>query len=206
MLTEQTETKTVHGANNTDMEIMDTSTNNQEEEATAVSLKTVMAMFHKLEERMMQMEQRKPSPGKPDEKNEVRLLKKELEAKNDEISHLKQQTSQMQRASRLAYSTIDSLTKRMSMLETNANKRMISISGLFIHSQKKDEIGMEIGIFFESQMGIDVRIDDFFFINSTSPPICVITMATLTGQACSYGEQTTAQECTQHQRKTHLHQ
>ena len=93
-----------------------------------------------------------------------------------EIKSLKLKNYQMQCANRMAYCAMENITKKMSKLEISNNRKMITISGLFTYGEKKEDVGKEIQDFFETELDIVIKIDDFFFMGQSSPPLCVVSL------------------------------
>ena len=64
-------------------------------------------------------------------------------------------------------------------MELNTHKRTITITGLCIYNEKKDEIIKEVQCFIEYELGLTVNIEDVYFLGQNEPPMCVTILSNL---------------------------
>ena len=165
----------------TDQEMMPT------EKVKALNLELVMSMFNQLKSRLDKIEEKFPAEASGNEipdidrkiDNKVSDYEAKVEECQTEIKALRVKNYQISCAHQLTLNRIDDLEKRMSKLELNDNRKTVAITGLFVYSESKEDIGREIDDFFQSQLKINVKINDVFFVGTNNPPTCVVSLATL---------------------------
>ena len=137
-------------------------------------------MFQRLENRLGKIEATQQKDLRTDVTDDkVSKMETEIQKQKDELKELHLKNQQMVCVNKLQNKSIEDLTKRIEKLEVFNAKKTVSISGLHVYSKYKDEIGMEIQDFFQSQLGVNVRIDDTYFVGQNDPPVCVVTFGTL---------------------------
>ena len=128
-----------------DMETQEKPTEN----ITALSLETVMAMFHQLEQRMTNVEAGKEThPVQNEQLEQLKELKtseilkvSQMQSQIDkclgEIKDLRKENFILDRAARRSNMLINDLVERLEKLEMNNYRKMITISGLYIYGENK---------------------------------------------------------------------
>ena len=162
-------------------------TTSQHEEVKTLSLQSVMSMFKRLEGRIISVEEQVATNNSTqqtqisDEQPKQRFeeLIAELEVCKTEIDTLRRRNYLMKCANKVAFNSIDELSKRVNNLEMDKTRRMVSIHGLYIYHEKKDEVSMEVEVFLCEQVGVSVNVDDVYFLGSYEPRICIVSFATL---------------------------
>ena len=159
------------------------------EEIKAISIKAVIEMFKRLENRIDGLEGKNNQQHLPPNDqhtqdaqktaDKVSTLEVELESCKVELDTLKRKNHLMKCANKLAFNAIDELNKRLSTLELTNAKKTVSIHGLYIYQEKKEDIGMELEQFFDTELGVCVNVDDFYFVGNNDPPVCIVSFATL---------------------------
>ena len=160
------------------------------EEIDVISMRSVMAMFKKLEGKLESIEQE--AIKNPASRESEGLLKRVQDIEK-EISksactvELEKQLKHQQALNKIQCGTIqrqsdliEEITQRLDNMEMNVNKKMITLTSLPIRDMKdKDREIAQIVTFFDENLGIEPDIEDYFFIGSGDPPTLVITLANL---------------------------
>ena len=159
---------------------------NQQDECDLISLRSVMAMFKKMEEKIDSLTEYE---GKKDiAKINTRISAFERKAAAaSEVSALKKQLTHYKFLTRIQGGTIqrlndmiDEMSTRMDNLELNVNKKMVTLTNFPVQDFKdKDREIEQIGTFFNQNFGFVPEIDDYFLIGTGSPPTIVISFVHL---------------------------
>ena len=164
----------------TDMDVETTPQNSDVNAVKSLNLEMVMAMFKRLENRLDKFEstdQKAEQQQTNEGANQVSpQIIQQYEA---EIKNLKKRNYLVERTNKIAYCAIQDLTKRVSQIELNNTKKAITINGLHIYSEKKEETGKEIADFLEEELALRPLIDDFFFIGQFTPRTIVVYLSSL---------------------------
>ena len=150
---------------------------------TAVNLNTVVGMFQRLEQRLDGLEANKCSQqhnGACEQHlMEVSDVKKSVEQCEQEIRELRRENFILDRAAKNTACLMSEITDRLEKLEIQNHKKMIAISGLHVYGERKLDMMEEVQYFLESEILVQVSIDDVYLIGAGTPPICVVTFSSL---------------------------
>ena len=134
----------------------------ESETVQTLDLQTVMSMFTKLNNRLQTIEdtqkaqaQRKCDHSTEQVTQQVSQLSEDLTHCKEEIKMLKRENFILDRAAKLTLRSLNDVTERLEKLELTHNRRMASISGLYVYSKKKDELVQEIEYFIRSELGTE---------------------------------------------------
>ena len=168
-------------------EVENMETNAPVEEIMTMDLPTVLAMFKRIEDRLSKIENKDYTCNTENKNVEQRLKLLEQQSDNGEqvsalkheIKLLKRENFLLDRAAKMSLTTIDQLVERVSKLELNNSRKTVSINGLYVYSDKKEEIVKEIEAFIEYELELIVKIDDAYTIGTNNPPTCIVMFSTL---------------------------
>ena len=114
-----------------------------------------------------------------EEEEDLAVLKKELTKCKSEVRELRRDNFILDRAAKTTAVMMKDVLDRLSKLEITNHKRMVTISGLFIQSEKKRDMVAELEYFILQEIGVDTKIDDVYLLGQGDPPMCVVVFSSL---------------------------
>ena len=153
-----------------------------------ISVKAVMSMFKRMEEKMDELI-KMPSEKSPDNSEATEKINRKIKmietkaATATEVSSLRKELVHQKFLNRMQGGSIQRLTdivqelaNRIDNIELNNSKRSVTLTNL---DEDRDTAISQIGDFFENAFGFRPEIEDFYSIGSAMPRTVVITFQNL---------------------------
>ena len=148
----------------------------QNEETQVIEVAVVHSMFKRLEEsfekkiQQVKEELLKPVQMEVDESSGPTASK---------LSSLELEGDVMKAAVTKMNGNVDELTEKLSKLELDNYKKMITITGLYTDTEDLDVARRQVDAFFAKYLGINLRIETCYPIGVSNPPSKVVVLQSL---------------------------
>ena len=103
----------------------------------------------------------------------------EIAKLKDDVKHFKFRNRALTDVVDRMGTEINELKTRLENLEVSGSKRAITLSGYYIQASKKYEVILELERFFSDNMGLSVKIDDYYTMGIKDPKLVVIYFQTM---------------------------
>ena len=153
-----------------------------------VNLEIVMAMFEKLQEaKMSPTNNDQPKSSQNEVLQEVKTAMEAIDDQDKHISSLFREVDYYKQKSTIMLGviedlnmTVQDLTQKVENLEINQAKKSITVTGIQLERNRKQDNIEFMYYFFQNNIGIQVDIEDVFLLGGgESSSVCVVTFATL---------------------------